>query len=550
MLTSLTIKNYAIIEKLAINFSAGFIILTGETGAGKSILLDALELVLGKRADLSVLKNKEEKCVIEAAFAVDKYGLEQLFADNNLDYEAETILRREILPSGKSRSFVNDSPVNLAELSVLGEKLIDIHSQHQTLELANAAFQFQLIDAYADNFKIKQDYSAQLKQYKLLAGKLEELKKDFKNANLEGDYNSFLLSELEEAVLIADEQEELENLLKELSHVGQITETLGQCIQTAENDEIGLIKNLTDFKNLIQKISSYSNTYQDIYERTESILIEFKDVLSELNLLAEKINTDPAELVRVEQRLHKIYSLQKKHQVSSVEELIQIRDELSKKVNSTELLEQAISETEKELENKRKILEEQAGILHQKRIGILDKLVNSLTEILQNLGMPHAKFKIEINKIGNFNENGIDEINFLFSSNPGSDFASLKKVASGGEMSRIMLAAKSVLADYTALPTIIFDEIDTGVSGEIADKMAEIMKKLSWKMQVFAITHLPQIAAKGTEHYKVYKSVRQGITITEIKHLTQEERILEIAQMVSGAEVSDSAIQHAKALLN
>lgn len=549
MLISLSIQNYAIIEKLSIDFSDGFIVLTGETGAGKSILLDALELVLGKRADLAVLKNKEEKCVIETVFDLKKYGLQPFFSDNDLDYENETILRREILPSGKSRSFVNDSPVNLSELSVLREKLIDIHSQHQTLELANQAFQFQLIDAYADNLKIRQNYSEQLKQYKQISAKLIELKNEYKNVILEQDYNSFLLTELEEAALVSGEQEELENLQNELSHAEQIIETFGQCINLAENDELGLVKNLTDFKNQIQKISEYSDTYRDVSQRAESVLIEFKDVVSELNRLSEKISANPEELNRIEQKLHKIYSLQKKHLVQSVDELIQICEGLSKKIHSTELLEQSVSETEQQLEAKKKILVEQADILHERRIGITEKLIFSLTEILKNLGMPHAKFRIEVIKTESFNEYGTDEISFLFSSNPGSDFASLKKIASGGEMSRIMLAAKSVLANYTALPSIIFDEIDTGVSGEIADKMAEIMKNLSKNMQVFAITHLPQIAAKGTAHYKVYKSVQENMTTTEIKQLNRDERIHEIAQMVSGAEISDSAIRHAKALL-
>lgn len=550
MLTSLSIKNYALIEKLSIDFSDGFSIITGETGAGKSILLGALGLVLGKRADLTSLKNKEEKCIIEGHFSISNYNLKDFFETNDLDYEDQTIIRREILPSGKSRAFINDSPVNLNELVELGEFLLDIHSQHQTRELTDEVYQFQIIDAVSSNESLLNDYSKKLKIYKKLKVQLDEKKQLYANALKEQDYNSFLFTELAEARLVEDEQEELESQLEKLSNVELIKEHLEKSLALADSEQFGLLINLKEFKSSIQRISSFSIEYAQLFERIESLSIELKDVVNELNLLSESVINDPEQLLLVNQKLQTIYNLQKKHQVASVEELIQIQNELEGKVISVTSLENDISEIQSQLEKNEAELNNFAQSIHTNRKNSIPKLSEMLIAILSQLGMPNVRFNIEVNLSETYYFNGKDTIQFLISTNKGSDFGLLKKVASGGEMSRIMLAVKAILANYSSLPTLIFDEIDTGVSGEIANKMGDIMKEMSLKMQIFAITHLPQIAAKGKSHYKVYKTDVGAQTSSEIKLLNREDRVVEIAQMLSGSSVSDSALNHAKALLN
>lgn len=550
MLTSLSIKNYALIEKLSIDFSDGFSIITGETGAGKSILLGALGLVLGKRADLSSLKNKEEKCVIEGHFSISNYNLKDFFETNDLDYEDQTIIRREILPSGKSRAFINDSPVNLNELVELGEFLLDIHSQHQTRELTEELYQFQIIDAISSNQSLLDDYSKNLKIHKKLKVQLDEKKQLYANALKEQDYNSFLYNELAEAKLIEDEQEELESQLEKLSNVELIKEQLEKSLALADSEQFGLLVNLKEFKSTIQRISSFSKNYAQLFERIESLSIELKDVVNELNLLSESVINDPEQLILVNQKLQTIYNLQKKHQVNSITELLQIQNDLEGKVISVTSLENEITEIQLQLEQNEAELNDFAKTIHNKREKSIPKLSEMLIDILSQLGMPNVQFKIEVNLSESFYSNGKDTIQFLISTNKGSDFGLLKKVASGGEMSRIMLAVKAILANYSNLPTLIFDEIDTGVSGEIANKMGDIMKEMSLKMQIFAITHLPQIAAKGKSHYKVYKTDAGTQTSSEIKLLNKEDRVVEIAQMLSGSTVSDSALNHAKALLN
>lgn len=550
MLTSLSIKNYALIEKLSIDFSDGFSIITGETGAGKSILLGALGLVLGKRADLSSLKNKEEKCVIEGHFSISNYNLKDFFEANDLDYEDQTIIRREILPSGKSRAFINDSPVNLNELVELGEFLLDIHSQHQTRELTEELYQFQIIDAISSNQSLLDDYSKILKIHKKLKVQLDEKKQLYANALKEQDYNSFLYNELAEAKLVEDEQEELELQLEKLSNVELIKEQLEKSLALADGEQFGLLVNLKEFKSTIQRISSFSTDYAQLFERVESLSIELKDVVNELNVLSESVVNDPEQLILVNQKLQTIYNLQKKHQVNSITELLQIQNELEGKVISVTSLENEINEIQLQLEKNEAELNNFALKIHTNREESIPKLSEMLIDILNQLGMPNVRFKIEVNLSESFYSNGKDTIQFLISTNKGSDFGLLKKVASGGEMSRIMLAVKAILANYSSLPTLIFDEIDTGVSGEIANKMGDIMKGMSLKMQIFAITHLPQIAAKGKSHYKVYKTDTGAQTSSEIKLLSREDRVVEIAQMLSGSTVSDSALNHAKALLN
>jgi DNA repair protein RecN (Recombination protein N) len=550
MITSLSIKNYALIEKLAIDFSKGFSIITGETGAGKSIILGALGLVLGKRADLTSLKNKEEKCIIEAHFEISKYNLLSFFEAKDLDYEEETIIRREILPSGKSRAFINDSPVNLQELQELSLYLIDIHSQHQTQELSEEKVQFEIIDAIAYNQESILEYQDLLKSYKSDKSKLNSLLKKQAESSKEQQYNTFLLDELVLAQLKLGEQEMLEADFEKLNNVEIIKESIDKSLVIANEEQIGVMHNLKEIKTSLQKIASFSPEYHVLLERIKSLTIEFDDISEELNRCSEKLVNDPEQLELINQKLQLIYNLQKKHQVSSVDELIQIQTNLENSVLELGNLEEEITTLTDLLQQKTSSLDALSDVIHMKRVASIPVLSQKLTTILETLGMPNVRFKMDINVTSTYLENGKDELQFLFSANKGTDFGLLKKVASGGEMSRIMLAVKAILAQYSKLPTLIFDEIDTGVSGEIANRMGEIMKEMSQKMQIFAITHLPQIASKGTAHFKVSKSTIGEDTQSELKLLSVEARVIEIAQMLSGNVITDSALNHAKALLN
>jgi DNA repair protein RecN (Recombination protein N) len=549
MITSLSIKNYALIEKLTIDFSRGFSIITGETGAGKSIILGAIGLVLGKRADLTSLKNKEEKCVIEAHFEISKYNLKEFFETNDLDYEDETIIRREILPSGKSRAFINDSPVNLQELQDLSLFLIDIHSQQQTQELSDEGVQFKIIDAIANNFDTIQSYQKVLKSYKADKSKLNALLKKQSDSGKEQEYNTFLLNELVSAKLKSGEQEELETDFEKLNNVEIIKEAIDKSLVIANEEQFGVFHNLNEIKTALQKIALFSPEYQSVFERITSLAIEFDDVSKELQNASEKLLNDPAQLELVSQKLQLIYNLQKKHQVTSVDELIEIQANLGNTLLELDNIEEEIAALSKAIEEKVVELDAFSATIHQNRTNAIPVLSQKLISILETLGMPNVRFNMELLPSENYFQNGKDELQFLFSANKGTDFGLLKKVASGGEMSRIMLAVKAILAQYSKLPTLIFDEIDTGVSGEIAIRMGEIMKEMSATMQIFAITHLPQIAAKGDSHFKVFKSTVDDDTQSELKLLSQDERVIEIAQMLSGAVVSDSALNHAKALL-
>jgi len=550
MITSLSIKNYALIEKLTIDFSRGFSIITGETGAGKSIILGAIGLVLGKRADLTSLKNKEEKCVIEAHFEISKYNLKEFFEVNDLDYEDDTIIRREILPSGKSRAFINDSPVNLQELQDLSLFLIDIHSQQQTQELSDEGVQFKIIDAIANNFDTIQSYQKALKSYKADKSKLNALLKKQSDSGKEQEYNTFLLNELVSAKLKSGEQEELEADYEKLNNVEIIKEAIDKSLVIANEEQFGVFHNLNEIKTSIQKIALFSPEYQSIFERITSLAIEFDDVSKELQNASEKLLNDPVQLEFVSQKLQLIYNLQKKHQVNTVGELIEIQANLGNTLLELDNIEEEIALLSKAIDQKTIELDAFSAAIHQNRTKAIPVLSQKLISILETLGMPNVRFNMELLPSETYFQNGKDELQFLFSANKGTDFGLLKKVASGGEMSRIMLAVKAILAQYSKLPTLIFDEIDTGVSGEIAIRMGEIMKEMSATMQIFAITHLPQIAAKGDSHFKVFKSTVDDDTQSELKLLSQDERVIEIAQMLSGAVVSDSALNHAKALLN
>ena len=550
MITSLSIENFALIEKLNINFSNRFSIITGETGAGKSILLGALGLVLGKRADLSSLKNKEEKCIVEANFSISKYHLLPFFKDNDLDYDDETIIRREILPSGKSRAFVNDSPVNLQQLQDLSRFLIDVHSQHQTLELSEEFFQFQIIDSIAGNLELVKNFQLQLKEYRLLKSTLDAKKATLSSNLKEQEYHTFLYEELEAAQLISDEQENLESSYEALNNVEFIKENLDKLISIANEEQYGILQNLKEFKTTLQKNSNFSANFKELFERTNSILIEFDDIVKELNRESDTVFNDPEKLELINQKLQIIYNLQKKHQVATIDELLAIKNDLENKVVSVTTLENEIYQIQNQVLELILQLDTIANSIHENRVEAIPLLSEKLIAILSQLGMPNVRFKVEISLTESYQSNGKDAIQFLFSANKGTDFGLLKKVASGGEMSRIMLAVKSILTQYSKLPTIIFDEIDTGVSGEIANKMADIMNTMSSTMQVFAITHLPQIAAKGNQHYKVFKTTMGENTVSELKLLTDDERVNEIAEMLSGKDISDSALIHAKALLN
>lgn len=550
MLLSLSIKNYALIESLETDFSNQFSVITGETGAGKSILLGALVLVLGNRADLTSLKDKEQKCIIEAVFLISNYHLEAFFQENDLDYEDKTIIRREILPSGKSRAFINDSPVNLQELQELGTFLLDIHSQHQTRELSESAYQLEIIDAVAENSSNVISYQKQLTVYKSKQKQLNEMLIEKQTLEKEHEYNSFLLNELLSANLKDGEQEELEQAQEQLSNVEFIKENFSRILSIANEEQLGAIVNLKEIRVALQKVSGFSPIYSQLQERFQSAFLEIEDIINECEQTSDKIIADPERLEYVNTKLQAIYTLQKKHQVQTVQELLKVQDHLDSKVLKVDELENQIAKLEKEIQQSKVEIDAIAKVISTNRVKAIPDLIAKIKAILDQLGMAEANFKFDILATEHYFINGKDELNVLFSANKGTSFGALKKVASGGEMSRIMLAIKSILAHYSKLPTIIFDEIDTGVSGEIAIKMGEIMKEMSHTMQVFAITHLPQIAAKGDTHYKVIKRSVAETTVSELVLLTQEERVAQIAEMLSGKDVSSSALEHAKALLN
>ena len=550
MLASISIKNYALINELHIDFSSGLSIITGETGAGKSILLGALGLVLGNRADSATLKNTTRKCVVEAVLSIDKYNLHDFFVREDIDYEINTIIRREILPSGKSRAFVNDTPVTLSVLTRLRSKLIDIHSQHQTLQLSDQQFQFQLLDAFANNESKLASYQTGLVQYTSEKNRLEEIQHAQREANLQYDYNSHLYNELLEANLVEDEQEALEEKLEKINNVEEIKQNLSEALQVSTDDTIGIQNLLYSLESKLTKIAPYSKEYQELFERISSVKIELDDIVGELETANEQVDFNPSESTQLNDRLQLIYNLQKKHYVNSISELLLIQEELSVKVSATENAEQRLLDQQtivKEIANK---LDAIALKISEARKKITPTVSKQLEAILDNLGMSHARFQIQNTLAENYYKNGKDVLSFLFSANKGGQFGELKKVASGGELSRIMLAIKKVMSENSQLPTIIFDEIDSGVSGEISNKMAHIMSQMSQQMQVITITHLPQIAAKGNQHYKVYKEEVNNTTTTNLKQLSEDERIVEIAEMLSGKNISDSALTHARELLN
>lgn len=532
------------------NLQNGFTIITGETGAGKSIMLGALSLLLGKRADFSAIRDQEKKCVIEGTFNITAYDLKSLFSTEDLDYETHTIIRREILPSGKSRAFINDTPANLSSLQILGERLLDIHSQHETLSLGDNDYQFLVVDSLANNAKNLKLYQESLKELKSLQKKLHLLKEEQAQATKEYDYNLFLLTELQQAKVEPGMQEELEERHEELSNVEQLTEQLSSAVNSIQQEEIGAAASLKEARNNLHRIANISANYQQLYERLQSVNIELDDIAVELETSLDRVEANPEELAQVNDKLQVLYNLQKKHMVSTVAELKEIQEELAQKVSVSENAEEEILKAEKTIAAQKEILKQQASKIHTSRKAIIPKFIKEIESILTALGMPNATLKIELDQQQEFFHNGQDKLAWLLSANKGGSYNDIKKAASGGELSRIMLAVKSILATYSNLPTIIFDEIDTGVSGDIAQKMAIILQKMGKVMQVIAITHLPQIAGKGDSHFKIYKEDAANSTITNIKELKGDERVEELAMMLGGKNISDSAVAHAKALLN
>ncbi len=550
MLTKLSIKNYALINHLDVGFTNGFTVITGETGAGKSILLGGLSLVLGKRADLSSLRDNKKKCIVEAEFEVGKYGLQPFFEEHDLDYDPITIIRREILPSGKSRAFVNDSPTVLSSLSQLGDRLIDVHSQHQTLELTDNDFQLKVIDALANNSSILSDYVNKLKHYQSTSKELVQLIDFQNNATKEQDYNSFLLKELQAAPLTEGIQITLEEQYEQLNNVEAIMDQLSKGYQLLNEDQIGILNLMTELKHASNKLAAFGTQFKTLDARIQSTFIEMDDIANELQEFQEGVEVNPQLLEEVNAQLQLLYDLQKKHNANDVSELIGIKAQLMEKVSATENIESTIKEKEEELLVLEKALKKVAGLLTARRNEAIPKLQQQLEETLVSLGMPSVSFNIALHAASKFGNNGKDDLEFLFSANKGVDYGVLKKVASGGELSRIMLTIKSILAKYEQLPTLMFDEIDTGVSGEISNRMGDIMQEMSTTMQIFSITHLPQVASKGDHHFKVYKEEGGEVTNTKMKKLSRDERVMELAEMLGGKALSDSAMAHARQLLN
>ena len=550
MLKSISIKNYVLIDEMNISFNSGFSVITGETGAGKTILVDGISLLLGKRADLSVNRDKTKKCVIEGIFDIGAYNLKPIFDVNELDYDSETILRREISPSGKSRAFINDSPVNLHQLSKIGSRIIDIHTQHQNLNILDQDFQFEIIDAFSNNNEIVNEFRLIFNRYLELQRKIEKLKLDKDSLNQSIDYNKFILKEFDNSNIFEENLEELEDSQVFLSNFEVISEELSFINNLITDENIGIQTNIQKLLNSLNKISGKSENLNKLYERVFEISTEFDDISQELTDQFESLENDPEKLTLLIEKIDTINTLLRKHSVTSINDLQRVRDEFAAKVDSTESIDEKIEEFEMKFKNIKNELSKISKSITKKRMDAIPKFTNDIELILKDLGMGNAKFKIELNPSNNFNSFGLDDINFMFQANKGYEFKDLKSSASGGEMSRIMLAVKSIIAKYRKIPSIIFDEIDTGVSGAISQKMGYIMRSLSKYVQTFSITHIPQIAAMGSSHYKIYKYDEDNITKTTIIKLAEEERIVEIAKMLEGSSISESAINHAKRLMN
>jgi len=549
VLKTLSIKNYALIDSLNIDFSGDLNILTGETGAGKSILLGAIGLIIGQRADSSVLRDKSIKCTAEGIFDIQNYGLKGFFEDNELDFENVTILRREITPQGKSRAFINDTPVNVKVLYDLGMKLIDIHSQHQNLDLNEKSYQLRMVDLVAGNSEILADYKSTYKKYISLQEKLAHVLELAEQSRKDLDYFEFQFKQLYDAKLIENEQTELEVLLEKLTHAEEIKSVFGQVYQHLSEEEQSVLFRLKENLNSVGKLRAVLPEAEQIFNRLESVYIELKDIATESSVLEDRTANDPEKIEQINQRLDLIYSLQQKHRVTSIAELLVIQSDFQAKVQIVSSYDHEIELLRQELLNQRVILSELAAKISLRRKAVAPAIGNKVIDVLRNVGIPNAAFQVRFVELSEFSPIGLDEVNFMFSANKNQELQEIGKIASGGEMSRLMLAIKTLITDARSLPTIIFDEIDTGVSGEVAVKMGQILEQMAATVQVLNITHLPQIAARGNHHYKVYKFDQDEQTFTSIRKLTEKERIEEIAQMLSGENYSATAMETAKELL-
>ncbi len=550
MLLQLKISNYALISESLIDFKDGLTVITGETGAGKSILMGALSLVTGARADSSVIKQGEKKTVVEAQFDLSNYNLKTFFDDNDLDYEDITTIRREILDTGKSRAFINDTPVALNQLKELGNFLIDIHSQHKTLEIFGESFQTGVLDAFAKNKDLLSEYQGLYESYKKTKSEVAALEKQAAESKKESEYLHFRYDELEKAKLQEGEQKELEDELDILTHNEDIkiaVSTSSMLIISAEEGTV--LQKLKEAENELQKISPYYPKAQELFSRIQSVYIELDDIGRELDTLNENTEYSPERLDFVNSRLTTIYNLEKKFSVASVEELITQRDDLKKRLDLIDNSDERIAEKKKELNEIVKKLSSSAEKITLSRKNALEGLKSEVETLISSLGIPDGKFDVEFSGTADFLPNGRDGIKFMFSANKNVPLSDLSKTASGGELSRLMLCLKYILSRSTKLPTIIFDEIDTGISGDVAGKTGQMFKKIAGFMQVICITHLPQVAAKGNHHFKVFKHEEDGIIRSDIKELTENERVNEIAGMLSGEKVSAAALENAKELL-
>lgn len=549
MLTSLKIKNYALIDQLEIDFSSGLMIITGETGAGKSIIMEALELLMGERADSKVLKNKEEKCVIEGEFLIQSYQLQSYFNTHELDYADSTIIRREINQQGKSRAFINDSPVNLSILRLLTEQLIDIHSQHETLDIGKSLNQLEMLDGFAGIEKKILHYQELFSVYQSLQKKLTELQNQEYQSKKDLDYFLFQFNELEEAHLKSGDLSNQESELEVLSHSEEIKSALNLSQQILDHEASGVHYQIKQIKNSLLKVSSYHPEINGILQRLEAIGIELKDIDSELNSINDQVHYDPEKIQILNDRINLLSGLMQKHRVKSDDELISIKEELNRKINAIGSLEDEINKLINQIKSHQEVLLKEAESISSSRKKIIPSLEKNIHGILSQLNMADAQLKIELQPLNEPAFYGMDSVRFMFNANKGGSFQELNKIASGGEFSRLMLALKSTISKVKALPTLIFDEIDTGVSGEVAHKMGAIMREMGASMQVFCITHLPQVAGKGNAHYKVFKQVNKNVTSTQMIKLNQHQRIEEVAKMLSGEKLSEAAMANARELI-
>jgi DNA repair protein RecN (Recombination protein N) len=549
MLKVLSIQNYALIKDIRIDFNGGLSIITGETGAGKSILLGALSLLIGQRADTSVLFDTSRKCIVEGTFQITAYGLEGFFSAYELDFANETNIRREITIDGKSRAFINDTPVNISVLKSLGDRLIDIHSQHENLYLENPIFQLEILDTIAKQLDKLNDYKEQYQAFKKLQADYQVLKENNEKQKSDLDYFQFQFNQLNDAKLKENELEELESEYQTLTHAEEIKAHLGFVSEVLSGEGNSLLVSVKDAMHHLQKIKEIYLPAHELLGRFDTIFIEIKDLSPAIERMANGIEHDQDRAEHVRQRLDVLYGLLQKHRISSLSELISLRNELSEKIGNIVTNEEKLIEFQKAIEHQKNIIAKIALEISHQRKSSFPHLEKRVEDILHQLGMPNAIFQIELSSMPDYSATGCDRIRFLFSANKQSAPQEISKVASGGEMARLMLSLKAIVAQSMALPTIIFDEIDSGVSGDIADKMGNIISNLSGFTQVINITHLPQIASKGKNHYLVYKQDQQQFTYTYIKLLTDPERVTEIAKMLSGEQLTDAAINNARELL-